>query len=259
MARNVGDVAFMLDAMCGEHPDDPISMPRPQLSFVEAVDNPVLPMRVAWSRDLGGITPVAREVGDLCEAAAKRFAELGATVEEACPDLSDVREIFQVLRANQFVGDLGEILNSNRENVRDEVIWNLEKGEALTARDLAQAERARGRLYARAAAFFDTYDLLITPATIVAPFDVNIKAINEVEGHKFENYYDWYTIAYAITATSLPALSLPCGFTQDGLPVGLQVVGPPRGEARLLGAAALMEKVFAVAQKLPIDPISKPE
>lgn len=253
MARNVGDAAFMLDAMCGEHRADPISMPRPARAFVEAVDEPVVPKRVAWSRDLGGITPVAREVGDICEAAARRFSELGATVEEACPDFSDVRAIFQPLRANQFVGDLGELLRSNRESVRKEVIWNLEKGEALTAADLAEAERRRGRLYARAAAFFDDYDLLITPATVVAPFDVNIKTIDRVEGYKFENYYDWYTIAYAITVTSLPALSLPCGFTGDGLPVGLQVVGPPKGEAPLLSAAALMEQVLGVAKLVPIN------
>lgn len=254
MARTVGDVALMLDAMTGEHPADPISMPPPERAFIEAVDAPVAPVRVAWSRDLGGITPVAREVADLCEAAARRFADIGASVEEACPDLSDARSIFQVLRANQFVGDLGGILRDHRDEVRKEVIWNLEKGEALTAAQLAEADRARGHLYARAAAFFEDYDLLITPATIVAPFDVNIRAIDEVEGHKFENYYDWYTIAYAITATSLPAMSLPCGFTKEGLPVGLQIVGPPRGEAKILAAAALMEQVFAIAGQLPVNP-----
>lgn len=255
MARTVGDVALMLDAMTGEHPADPISMPAPLQPFVAAVDNPVPPKRVAWSRDLGGITPVAREVAEICEAAAKRFSEVGAEVEEACPDFSDARAIFHVLRANQFVGDLGALLRANRDQVRKEVIWNLEKGEALTADTLAEAERGRGQLYARAAAFFDDYDLLITPATVVAPFDVDITAIDEVEGHKFENYFDWYTIAYAVTATSLPALSLPCGFTKDGLPVGLQIVGPPRGEATILSAAALMEDVFGISGKLPIDPV----
>ncbi len=254
IARTVGDTALMLDAMVGEHRADPISMPPPHRPFIDAVDNPVPPRRVAFSRDLGGITPVANEVAEICEAAAQRFTEIGATIENACPDLNDARAIFHVLRANQFVGDLGELLRANSGQVREEVIWNLEQGEKLTAADLARAERGRGRLYARAAEFFQDYDLLVTPATIVAPFDVNIKAINEVEGHKFENYFDWYTISYAITATSLPALSLPCGFTKDGLPVGLQIVGPPRGEALLLSAAELMEQVFQIAGKLPVDP-----
>jgi amidase len=244
----------MLDAMVGEHWADPISIPLPHRPFIDAVDNPVPPRRVAFSRDLGGITPVANEVAEICEAAAQRFTEIGATIENACPDLNDARAIFHVLRANQFVGDLGELLRANSGQVREEVIWNLEQGEKLTAADLARAERGRGRLYARAAEFFQDYDLLVTPAAIVAPFDVNIKAINEVEEHKFENYFDWYTISYAITATSLPALSLPCGFTKDGLPVGLQIVGPPRGEALLLSAAELMEQVFQIAGKLPVDP-----
>ncbi len=256
MARNVGDVALMLDAMSGQHPADPISLSSPAQSFLNAVENPVAPARVAFSRDLGGITPVSSEIADICEAAALRFSELGANVEEACPDFSDVREIFHVLRANQFVGDLGEVLHSNRDKVREEVIWNLEKGEKLSAADLANAERARGRLYTRVSAFFEDYDLLMTPATIVEPFDVDIAAIDTVEGHKFENYFDWYTISYAITATSLPALSLPCGFTKAGLPVGLQIVGVPHGEAELLAAAVMMEQLLGISRRLPIDPVS---
>ena len=102
--------------------------------------------------------------------------------------------------------------------------------------------------------FFETYDLLVTPATVVSPFDIDIRAIDEVAGHKFENYFDWYTIAYAITVTSLPALSLPCGFTGSGLPIGLQVVGPPRGEAALLGASTLFEELMGIVGQLPIDP-----
>lgn len=259
MARTVGDVALMLDAMTGEHPLDPISMPPPSRHFVDAVDHPVRPVRVAYSRDLGGLTPIASEVADVCEKAALHFEEIGADVVEACPDLKDARDIFQVLRANQFVGDLGKVLKANRDKVREEVIWNLEKGEKLSVADLAAAERARGQLYERTARFFEDHDLLITPATAVAPFDVDIKAIDEIDGHKFENYYDWYTISYAITATSLPALSLPCGFTDNGLPVGLQIVGPPRGEAAILSAATLMEQVFGISGKLPIDPVSAPK
>jgi len=256
LARTVADTALMLDAMAGAHPADPISVAAPAEPFLHAVDNPATPKRIAYSADLGGLTPVETEVADVCAAAAQRFSELGAVIEEACPDVRDARDIFHVLRANQFVGDLAPIVEEHRDQVKPEVIWNLEQGYKLTAESLATAERARGLLYARVAEFFETYDLLVTPATVVAPFDVDIRAIDEVAGHKFENYFDWYTIAYAITATSLPALSLPCGFTANGLPVGLQVVGPPRGEAPLLGAARLMEDVFDIAARLPIDPQS---
>lgn len=254
MARTVADTALMLDAMVGAHPADPISLAAPKKSFLQAVDDPTPPERVAYSADLNGLTPVEAEVAEVCAAAAQRFSELGAVVEEACPDLGDARDIFHVLRANQFVGDLAPIVEENRSQVKPEVVWNLEVGYKLTAESLAAAERARGRLYARVVKFFETYDLLVTPATVVSPFDVDIRAIDEVAGHRFENYFDWYTIAYAITVTSLPALSLPCGFTGNGLPVGLQVVGPPRGEAPLLSAAGLMEDVLGLAAQLPIDP-----
>ncbi|MEK9673449.1 MAG: amidase family protein [Rhodospirillaceae bacterium] len=255
MARNVGDVALMLDAMAGHHPLDPISIPAPATPFQDAASRPRPPKRVAWSRDLGGITPVDRALADLCENAVTRLADLGAEVTEACPDLSDARAIFHVLRANQFVGDLGPVIESNRDRVKPEVIWNLEQGYKLTAEKLAWAERGRGALTARAAAFFDEYDLLITPATIVPPFDVDIRAVDRCGDHQFENYFDWYTIAYAITATSLPALSLPCGFTAAGLPTGLQIVGPPRGEAPLLSAAKAIEDLFGIADRVPIDPM----
>ncbi len=255
LARCVGDAALMLDAMAGMHPEDPISLPEPRVPFVDAVDRPVAPRRVAFSSDLDGFTPVAKEVAEIFAAAASRFSEIGADVERACPDLRDARPIFKVLRANQFVGDLAPVIDANRDRVRREVVWNLDHGKKLTAEDLADAERRRGLLYQRAASFFDKYDLLLTPAAIVAPFDVKIRALDEVEGVKLDNYYEWYSIAYAITLTSLPAISLPCGFTRDGLPIGLQIVGPPRGEARVLAAARLMEQVFGIAERLPIDPM----
>jgi amidase len=255
MARNVGDVALMLDAMSGAHRADPISIPAPCTPFAAALERPVAPRRVGYSRDLMGLTPVSREVADICDAAVQRFAGIGATVEEACPDLREARDIFRVLRANQLVGDLAPIIDANRERVRKEVVWNMELGKKTTADDIAHADRRRGALYARAAAFFDDFDLLVTPAAIVPPFDVRIRALDEVDGVKLDNYYEWYAIAYAITLTSLPALVLPCGFTSTGLPVGLQMVGPPRGEAQLLAAAHLMELLFGIAGRLPIDPM----
>lgn len=254
LARNVGDVALMLDAMSGCHAEDPISIPAPPTPFLEAVDRPTGPKRIAYSPDLGGLTPVAREIAEVCEAAARRFSEIGATVEQACPDLSDARDIFRVLRANQLVGDLSPVVDAHRDRVKPEVLWNIGVGKKMTADDVADAERRRGLLYGRVAAFFKTYDLLVTPAAVVAPFDVDIRAIDEVEGVKLENYYEWYAIAYAITLTALPAASLPCGFTAGGLPVGLQVVGPARGEAKVLSACAMMEQIFGIAGRLPVNP-----
>jgi amidase len=201
-----------------------------------------------------GLTPVAREVAEVCDRAMARLAGVGAVVEERCPDLREARDIFRVLRANQVVGDLAPIIDANRDRVRKEVVWNMELGKKTSADAIGDAERRRGLMYARAAAFFEEFDLLVTPAAIVAPFDVRIRALDEVDGVKLDNYYEWYAIAYAITLTSLPALALPCGFTASGLPVALQLVGPPRGEARLMAMAHWMEEVFGIAQRLPVDP-----
>lgn len=253
MARNVGDLALMLDAMTGSAVGDPLALPPPARPFSAAVAAPAPPRRVGFSPDLG-VWPVAAEVKAVCARAAQRFAGLGAVVEEAAPDLSDAREIFQTLRALKFVVSHGDKLRLNRDKLKPEVIWNIEKGLALTPEEVARAIRARAVLADRVAAFFRDYDLLLCPAAIVPPFPVEQRYVSEVEGHRFDNYVDWLGITYAVTLTGCPALSLPCGFTQDGRPIGLQLVGRPRGEAALLAAAALFEAASGLADLLPIDP-----
>lgn len=257
MARNVGDLGLMLDAMVGHDPADPISFPHDGTSFLHHAERPSQPRRVAYSADLGGLVPVEDRVRDAFERAIARLRAAGIPLVEACPDLDGAGEIFNVLRANQFVGDLGEVIEGNAEAVRRDLRDNLERGLSQGVRDLAAAEVARGRLYDRFARFMRDYDLLVTPATIVAPFDAQIRAVAEVGGHRFGNYYDWYKIAFVISLTSLPALALPSIFTADGLPMGLQLVGRPRGEAPLLSAAALFEAIFGVSGLVPVEPAPK--
>jgi len=254
MGRSVGDVALLLDAMCGHHPEDPLSFDAPARPFVEAVDRPRLPERMAYAPDLGGIMPVSRAVRDVCDAAARRFEALGVRVEEVSPDLSDAREIFQTLRAAGFAERMSPLLAEHRHALKPEVVWNIEAGCRLSAEDIGRAERARGALYARVAAFFERYPILLAPAVIVPPFDVDVRYVDQVEGRRFDNYVDWLIATYAITLAASPALSLPCGFTAEGLPVGLQMIGPPRGEAPLLSAAAAFEADAGLAALVPIDP-----
>src|SRR5579875_1153550 len=253
MARNVGDLALFLDAMAGDHPADPLSLPAPAQPFLAAVEAPRPPRRVGFSADLG-CWPVASEVKAICTAAAQRFTAMGAAVEAACPDLSDAREIVQTLRAVKFATSHAEKLARHRDKLKPDVIWNIERGLALSGDDVARATRARGALFERVAVFFRDHDLLLCPAVIVPPFPVEERYVTEVEGHRFDNYVDWLGITYAITLTGCPALSVPCGFTADGRPVGLQMVGRPRGEAALLAAAALFEAETGLAAQLPIDP-----
>ncbi|MSO54806.1 MAG: amidase [Rhodospirillales bacterium] len=253
MARNVGDLALMLDAMAGEHPEDPISLAAPATSYVSAVDAPTPPVRVGYSDDLG-FAPVTAEVKAICRAAAVRFAELGATVDEARVNFRDAVPMFQTLRAARFAADKAELLATRRAQMKPEVVWNIEAGLKLTADDIGKAEVGRSRLYRRLAQYFTTHDLLLCPATQLAPFDIEKRYIEEIEGQRFPTYIDWFSITYVVTLTSLPALSIPCGFTADGLPVGLQMIGRPKGEAALLAAAHLAEGLYAIAPQLPIDP-----
>jgi amidase len=253
MARNVEDLALLLDAMSGEHPADPLSLPKLPASFLFAARSGGKPKRVAYSTDLG-ITPVDPEVASITRKAAQRFAEAGAIVEEAHPDLREAHECFHVLRAFDFAISKAELLRNQRDLLKPEVIWNIEEGLKLSVEKIERAEAQRVAIAARALEFFGNYDLLLTPATIVAPFPIENRYVAECAGKKFDNYVEWLGIVYAITLACCPALSLPCGFTASGLPVGLQMVGSPRGEAQLLAGAKVLEDILGVRGSTPIDP-----
>ncbi|MDU0954564.1 MAG: amidase family protein, partial [Bradyrhizobium sp.] len=242
-----------LDAMSGEYAADPISLPSPTTSFLAAARSGKRPVRVAYSPDLG-ITPVDPEVAAVTRKAAQRFTELGVIVEEAHPDFSEAHECFHVLRALDFAMSKAELLRTKRDLLKPEVIWNIEEGLKLTVAQIARAEAQRVAITARAVKFFETYDLLLAPATIVPPFPVENRYVAECAGHKFDNYVQWLGIVYAITLACCPALSLPCGFTASGLPVGLQVIAAPRADAQLLAGAKVLEDILGVAASTPIDP-----
>jgi amidase len=255
MARNVEDLALLLDAMSGEHPADPLSLPLLPSSFFSAARSGSKPRHIAYSPDLG-ITPVDPEIAAITRKAALRFAEAGATVEEAHPDLREAHECFQVLRAFDFAIHKAALWRTKRDQLKPEVIWNIEEGLKLTVEQLERAEAQRVAMTARTVEFFKNYDLLLAPATIVAPFPIEQRYLAECAGKKFDNYVEWLAIVYAITLVCCPALSLPCGFTASGLPVGLQIVAPPRGEAQLLAGAKVLEDILGLRGTTPIDPRS---
>ena len=253
MARNVEDLALLLDAMSGEYADDPLSLPAPPTSFLSAARSSKRPKRVAYSPDLG-ITPVDPEVKAVTRKAAERLVEAGAIVEEAHPDLREAHECFHVLRAFDFAITKAQLLRTKRDLLKPEVIWNIEEGLKLTIEQLERAEAQRVAMTARTVEFFKTYDLLLCPATIVPPFPIENRYVAECDGKKFDNYVEWLGIVYAITLACCPALSLPCGFTKSGLPIGLQMVAKPRGEAELLAGARVLEDILGVRGTTPIDP-----
>jgi amidase len=253
MARNVEDLALLFDAMCGEEPGDPVSKPRPERSYLDQCRSGWKPKKVALSRDLG-ITPVDPEVAKIVEAAARRFEEAGVIVEEAHPDLSEAHECFQTLRALSFATGMKPLLEAHRDKLKPEVIWNIEKGLALTADDIVKADHQRAAMFQRTLEFFDGYDLLLCPATIVAPYPVEQRYVAECDGHTFETYIDWLAIVYAITNICSPALSIPAGFTGEDLPVGIQIVGRPNCDGEVLAGGRLLEEILGLKGKVPIDP-----
>ena len=255
MARNVEDLALLFDAMVGEVPGDPVALPRDGTSYLDASRSGWKPKKVAVSRDLG-ITPVDPEVGDIVEAAARKFEQAGIIVEEAHPDLSEAHECFHILRALSFATGMKPLLEAHRDLLKPEVIWNIEQGLELSVDDITRAEQQRADMYHRTLVFFETYDLLLCPATIVSPFPVENRYVAECNGHKFDNYIEWLAIVYAITNVCCPAISIPAGFTKENLPVGIQMVAAPRAEGQLLAGAKLLEDILDVIIKTPIDPRS---
>jgi amidase len=170
------------------------------------------------------------------------------------PDFGPVDDVFMALRSQQFVVDREQQIEQHRNLIKPDIIWNTELGLKQTASRLAWAERERAALYRRMNVFFQTYDLFVTPGAPTAAFDVNLRAPETIAGKKLENYMAGSTLNSAITVTGSPALAVPCGFDQFGRPVGLQLVGKPRGEAALLQAGALYEKLVGLDRLLPIDP-----
>ncbi len=253
LGRCVADVALMLDAEAGHEIDDPFSFDDPGTAFAAAIKDGEMPTRVAFSPDLG-IVPMAREVADICRAGANRFGGLGAEVTGDIPDFSGALDGFQTLRAVLFATMMEPVLAQHRERIAPEIVGNIERGLAITPAEIFEAERIRARLYHRMAAFFGDHDLLICPSASIPPFPVEQRHVEEIDGQPCETYIDWFAITFALTMTSCPVVSLPCGFTADGLPVGIQLVGKPRGEAALLRAAHRLEEDLGIAAQLPIDP-----
>lgn len=253
MARNVPDLALLLDGMVGLHPADPMSMPKERGDYVDAVAERRLPKRVAFSPDLG-VTPVDPEIARIAEAAAKEFEKLGCEVEYAHPDFSGIQDIFQTNRAISFYVSQKNLLEKYRDKFKPEVIWNIEKAREVSMDDIERVENLRSAYIRRSLDFFEQYDLLLSPATIVPPYPIEQRFVESCEGVEFSNYIEWCSIAYAITILGFPVMSVPAGFTDDGLPVGLQIAAGPRAEADLLSAANLYEESMGLSTKVPIDP-----
>jgi amidase len=252
MARTVADVALMLAVMAG--PDDraPLSYDVDPRRFTAAVARPSIKgWRVAWTPDLNGLIPVDDEVAAVAEGATRVFRTLGARIERASPDFGEVNEIVLATRGLGMVARHADKLARWEPLMQKGLVWNIKQGLSLTPEQIGAGERLRTRLWHRVREFMERRDLLILPTVAVPPFPVEQPYPTEINGKPLDNYTQWFFLTYGITVTGLPAISVPCGFTRSGLPVGLQIVGRRRQEATVLRAAAAFEAAAPWADKIP--------
>ncbi len=240
MGRTVDDVALQLSVMAGDDSRSPLSLRESTEQFAGSLERDFKGVRIAWSKDLDG-RPIDAENSRVTEAQKHVFEDLGCIVEDDEPDLSTTDEIFQTLRAFGFGIKHEAHLRDHRDKLKETVIWNAEQGLKMSAIDVAHAERLRTRLWEQLMVFFDKYEFLALPVTSVPPFSIEKEYPTEINGVELETYLDWMWPCYTISVTGLPAMSVPAGFTKDGLPVGLQLVGRPRDEMGLLQLASAFE------------------
>jgi amidase len=250
MARTVSDVALMLSAMAGPDPRAPLSLSEPGATFRQPLAHDLRGLRLAWSPDLGGL-PVEQRVAEVFASQRATFATLGCHVEDASPDMSGADEIFLTLRAMRFELSLGHLLEHHRDQLKDTVIWNIEAGRRLSGPQVGRAFALHAALLERLRNFFSRYDMLILPVSQVAPFPIEQPFVREINGVVMGSYLEWMRSCSWISVTTQPALALPAGFTSDGLPVGLQIVGRPRDELRMLQLAFAYEQATALHTRRP--------
>jgi amidase len=167
------------------------------------------------------------------------------------PDLDGVDELFQTLRAAGYAATHGRDLERQRALLKDTVVWNIERGLALTAADLERAARIKATIDARVARFFATYEFLVLPTVQVLPFPVEVEWPRAIAGVAMRTYIDWMASCYAISCLGVPAISVPCGFSRSGLPVGLQIVGRRAQDLAVLELARAFERATRFAQHRP--------
>ncbi|HET7925334.1 MAG TPA: amidase [Rhodanobacteraceae bacterium] len=250
LARTVADIALLMSVMTGPDPRDPSLLPADPAVFRGAMTRNFRGVRVAWCPDLGGL-PLERSVRDVLDAQRKTFEDLGCIVDEAAPDLTDADSIFLTIRTFRSAATYGPLLAQYRDLLKPEAIAEVEQGQALTTAAVAQAMVKQGQLFDRMRRFEERYAFTLCAVNQLPPFDAKIDWPKSIAGVAMEHYIAWQKTCYWITATFRPALSVPAGFTTDGLPVGIQIVGSWRDDFGVLQLGHSFEQATKVGLRRP--------
>ena len=250
MARSVSDLTLLLGAMAGPDPRAPLSLPETGEIFARPLDRRFRDVRIAWFKDLGGI-PFDPRVRSVVDGQRKVFESLGCVVEQAEPDFSGADFAFKTLRAWNSAATHGARIRANRSAYKDTLLQEIEEGLRLTGSDIARAETLQGQLWRRFQAFLQQYEFFVLPTTQIPPFDVNQPYPTEVNGEKMGGYIDWMKSCWYISIVGNPAISVPAGFTPEGLPVGLQIVGRHQADFSVLQLAYAFEQATNIGQRRP--------
>jgi amidase len=250
LGRSVADLAFVLSTIAGPDPRAPLSINEPGELFARPLNRSFKGVRVAWFKDLGGV-PFDSRVRAVVDGHRSTFESLGCIVEQAEPDFAPAEIAFRMLRAWNSASTYGARLHEHPDAFKDTLKGEIEEGLRLTSMDLARAETAHGQLWRRFQAFLEKYDYFVLPTTQLPPFDVNTPYPTAIAGVKFDSYIDWMKSCWYISATGNPAASVPGGFTPEGLPVGVQIVGRYQQDFSVLQMAHAFEEATGFGRKRP--------
>ncbi|WP_293878664.1 amidase [uncultured Brevibacterium sp.] len=253
MAREVADIALLMKLTSRPHPAGPVAVPPgSSVAWDDALTAEDLTgVRVGFSTDLGGRVQVDAEVRQVIDAQAEVFAGLGAHVTAACPNLDLARRLFRLERAFEFAFGFSEPYKLHGDLMKESLRTNIEAGLAMTPAEHFERVRLRGNMWPALVEFFATHDVFVCTTSQVLPFDASQEFPTHINGEPMEDYLSWMESATLISATGCPAISVPAGFSEDGLPVGVQIVGRPAADAHVLRVAAAYEAATKHAWQHP--------
>jgi amidase len=250
LGRSVADLAFALSTISGPDSRAPLSIHEPGELFARPLGRSFTGVRVAWFKNLGGV-PFDVRVRNIVDGHRTTFESLGCIVEPAEPDFAPAEIAFRILRAWNSASTYGARLREHPDAFKDTLKGEIEDGLRLTGMDLARAETAHSQVWRSFQAFLEKYEYFVLPTTQLPPFDVNTPYPTEIAGVKLDHYIDWMKSCWYISATGNPAAAVPAGFTPEGLPVGIQIVGRDKADFSVLQMAHAFEQATGFGKRHP--------